>query len=199
MMVEEDKDESTHVNQDETDEEVQDICPALDDDLDIEVNDFTIEEDDCVFMVMVHLVNSHHFVYASSTVSRCLAEVFAKNLKLKGFEDIVLISLHTYADVFSEMAFDSLPERCKWDHAIELECEPSPGFHKVYLMTLTADRDKHFPRESTGPWMYQIVQVTPRSPSIIHQEERWEASLHPGLPSFERHHQEESVCAPLHQ
>jgi hypothetical protein len=46
-------------------------------------------------------------------------------------------SLHAYADVFSEMAFDSLPEHRKWDHAIELEREPSPGFHKVYPMTLT--------------------------------------------------------------
>jgi hypothetical protein len=45
--------------------------------------------------------------------------------------------LHTYADVFSETAFDSLPERRKWDHAIELECEPSPRFRKVYPMTLT--------------------------------------------------------------
>jgi hypothetical protein len=38
---------------------------------------------------------------------------------------------------FSKTAFDSLPECRKWDHAIELECEPSPGFCKVYLMTLT--------------------------------------------------------------
>jgi hypothetical protein len=30
------------------------------------------------------------------------------------------MSLHSYADVFSETAFDSLPERRKWDHAIEL-------------------------------------------------------------------------------
>jgi hypothetical protein len=35
------------------------------------------------------------------------------------------------------MAFDSLPEHHKWDHAIELEHEPSPGFHKVYPITLT--------------------------------------------------------------
>jgi hypothetical protein len=33
-MVEEDKDESPHVNMDETDEEAQNTCPALDDDLD---------------------------------------------------------------------------------------------------------------------------------------------------------------------
>jgi hypothetical protein len=69
-------------------------------------------------------------------VSRCLAEVFAKNSKPKGFENIVPTSLHTYADVFSEMAFDSLPERHKWYHPIELEHEPSPRLHKVYPMTL---------------------------------------------------------------
>jgi hypothetical protein len=70
-------------------------------------------------------------------VSRCLAEVFAKNSKPKGFEDTVPTSLHTYADVFSKTAFESLPECHKWDHAIELEHEPSPRFHKVSPMTLT--------------------------------------------------------------
>jgi hypothetical protein len=69
-------------------------------------------------------------------VSGCLVEAFAKNSKPKDFEDIVLTSLHAYADVFSETAFDSLPECHKWDHAIELECEPSPGFRKVHPITL---------------------------------------------------------------
>jgi hypothetical protein len=136
-MTAEDKDESPHVNTEETDEEVQDLCPAFDDDLDSEVDDFTIEDDDCVFMMMVHPVNPHHFICASSTVSGCLAEAFAKDSKPKNFEDIVLTSLHTYANVFSETAFDSHPERRKWDHAIELEREPSPRFRKVYPMTLT--------------------------------------------------------------
>jgi hypothetical protein len=115
---------------------VQDICPAFDDDLDGKVDDFTMEEGDRVFMAMVHLVDPHHFVHASSTVSGRLAEAFAKNSKPKGFEDIVLMTLHEYADVFSETTFNSLPKCCKWDHAIELEREPSPGFHKVYPMTL---------------------------------------------------------------
>jgi hypothetical protein len=53
MMAEEDEDESPHMDMDETDEEVQDIGPAFDDDLDSEVDDFTIEEDDRVFMAMV--------------------------------------------------------------------------------------------------------------------------------------------------
>jgi hypothetical protein len=151
-MVEEDKNESPHVNTDETDEEAQDTCPAFDDDLDSKVDDFTIEEDDRVFMAMVHPVNPHHFVHASSMVSGRLAEASAKNSKLKGFGDIVPTSLHTYADVFSEMAFDSLPERRKWDHAIELEREPSPGFRKVYPMTLTeqTEMDTFLEERNTG-------------------------------------------------
>jgi hypothetical protein len=136
-MTEEDKDESPHMDMDKTDEEAQDASPAFDDDLDSEVDDLTIEEDDCVFMTMVHPVDPHHFVRASSTVSGRLAEAFAKNSEPKGFKDIVPTSLHSYADVFSETAFDSLPEHRKWDHAIELEREPSPGFRKVYPMTLT--------------------------------------------------------------
>jgi hypothetical protein len=88
-MTAEDEDESPHVNMEETDEEVQDLCPAFDDDLDSEVDDFAIEEDDCIFMTMVHPVDPHHFVRASSTVSGRLAEVFAKDSKLKVFEDIV--------------------------------------------------------------------------------------------------------------
>jgi hypothetical protein len=136
-MTEEDEDESPHMDTDKTDEEAQDTGPALDDDLDSDVVNITVEEDDRVFMTMVHPVNPHHFVRALSTVSGHLAEALAKNSKPKGFEDIVPTSLHTYADFFSEMAFDSLPECRKWDHAIELECEPSPGFRKVYPMTLT--------------------------------------------------------------
>jgi hypothetical protein len=113
MMVEEDEDESLQVNTDETEEEVWDTCLAFDDNLYSEVNDFTIKEDDHVFMTMVHPVNPHHFVCASSTVSGHLAEVFTKTSKLKGFEDIVPTSLHTYANTFSETAFNSLPERRK--------------------------------------------------------------------------------------
>jgi hypothetical protein len=123
-MTAEDEDESPHVNMEETDEEAQDLCPAFDDDLDSEVDNFAIEEDDCVFMTMVHPVDPHHFVHASSTVSGHLAEAFAKDSKPKVFEDIVPTSLHTYANVFSETAFDSLPERRKWDHAMSWSANP---------------------------------------------------------------------------
>jgi hypothetical protein len=91
-MTAEDEDESPYVNTEETDEEAQDLCPAFDDDLDSEVDDFTIEEDDRIFMTMVHPVGPYHFVRASSTVSGRLAEVFAKDSKPKVFEDIVPMS-----------------------------------------------------------------------------------------------------------
>jgi hypothetical protein len=136
-MAEEDEDESPHMDTDETDEEAQDTGLAFDDNLDSDIVNVIIEEDDRVFMTMVYPVDPHHFVCASSTLSGHLVEASAKNSKPKGFEDIVPTSLHAYADVFSETAFDSLPERRKWDHAIELEREPSPGFRKVYPMTLT--------------------------------------------------------------
>jgi hypothetical protein len=73
-MVEEDKDKSPHVNADETDEEAQGTCPALDDDLDSDIDNITIEEDDRVFMTMVHPVDPQHFVCALSTVSGRRAE-----------------------------------------------------------------------------------------------------------------------------
>jgi hypothetical protein len=63
----------------------------------------------------------------------------------------MLTSLHTYANVFSETAFNSLPEHRKWDHTIEFQREPLPGFHKVYLMTLTELTG------STGHWTHQTV------------------------------------------
>jgi hypothetical protein len=77
-MVEEDEDESSHVNADETDEEAQDTCLALDDDPDSDVDDVAIEEGDRVFMMMVHPVNPQHFVHASSMVSGRLVEAFVR-------------------------------------------------------------------------------------------------------------------------
>jgi hypothetical protein len=56
MMVEEDEDESPQENIDETDGEAQDTCPAFDDNLDSEVDDFTIKEEDhvrwCIWLIL---------------------------------------------------------------------------------------------------------------------------------------------------
>jgi hypothetical protein len=42
---------------------------------DSEVDDFTIEEDDRIFMTMVHLADPHHFVHALSTVSGVMSHI----------------------------------------------------------------------------------------------------------------------------
>jgi hypothetical protein len=138
-MIEEldDQDEATHANANETEEEAQGEYLAFDNDLKFDADHIEIEEGDCVFMAMVHPVDPQHFVRASSTVSGRLAEASAKNSMPKGFYEIVPTALHSYEDVFSETAFNTLPQRRKWDHTIELEREPSPGFRKVYPMTLT--------------------------------------------------------------
>ena len=70
-----------------------------------------------------------------------MVEAFTKNSKATSFRDAVPSSLHEFEDVFSEGAFDHLPKRRKWDHAIELEREPSPGFRKVYLMSPEEQRE----------------------------------------------------------
>jgi hypothetical protein len=50
MIVEEDEDESPQENMDKTDEEAQNTCPAFDDDLDSGVSDFTIKEEDHIYI-----------------------------------------------------------------------------------------------------------------------------------------------------
>jgi hypothetical protein len=83
----------------------------------------------------------HHFVHATSTVSTRLAEAFAKNSQTKSFRDVVPDHLHDFEDLFSKASFDSLPERRKWDHAIELDRDPAPGFRKVYPMSLEEQKE----------------------------------------------------------
>jgi hypothetical protein len=198
-MAEEDEDESPHMNTDKTDEEAQDTGLAFDDDLDSDVVDFTIEEDDRVFMMMVHPVDPYHFVCPSSTVSGRLAEASAKNSKPKCFEDTVPMSLHAYTDVFSKTAFDSLPERHKWDHAIELEREPSPGFHKVYPMTLTEqiETDTFLEETLAAGCIRQSKSPLGAPVFFIKKKDGKLEVLCPGLPSSECHHQEEPVSITL--
>ena len=99
-------------------------------------SDVEIEEGDRIFAATIFPENSFEYVRASSTVSTRLAEASNKNSKTKSFRDIVPDHLHDFAEVFDKGSFDTLPERRKWDHAIELERDPEPGFRKVYPMSL---------------------------------------------------------------
>jgi hypothetical protein len=77
----------------------------------------------------------------ASTVSQRLAEAFTRNSKATSFRDAVPSSLHEFKGVFSEGASNHLPKRQKWDHAIELEREPSPRFRKVYPISPKEQRE----------------------------------------------------------
>jgi len=83
----------------------------------------------------IHLFAPPQSIRTVQTVSQRLAEAFTKNSDIKLFCELTHECLHDFDNVFSEGAFNSLPERRKWDHAIELEHGPSPGFRKVYPMT----------------------------------------------------------------
>ena len=103
--------------------------------------DDEIKDSDHIFIAHIHSEDAEHFIRAASTVSQRLAEAFTKNSKATSFRDAVPSSLHEFEDVFSEGAFDHLPKRRKWDHAIELERKPSPGFRKVYPMSPEEQRE----------------------------------------------------------
>jgi hypothetical protein len=101
-----------------------------------DVREARIEEGDRIFVATLYPEASPADVRATSTVSQRLAEAFAKNSEAKSFRDVVPESLFEFEDVFSKEAFDSLPERRKWDHAIELEREDElPSTRKVYPMS----------------------------------------------------------------
>jgi hypothetical protein len=143
----------------DTEEEVQDKGPAFD------------EEGDCVFTAIVYLVNPQHFICASSMVSGHLVEASVKNSMPKGFYEIVPTALHSYEDVFSEMAFDTLPEHRKWDHAIELECESLSE-----SLPDDADRTSRAGRilgGGSGDWMHSTAEIPHGCPGLLHQEEGW--------------------------
>src|SRR3981189_2735874 len=103
--------------------------------------DDEIEDSDRIFVAHIHGEAADHFVRAASTVSQHLAEPFAKNSKATSFRDAVPSSLHKFEDIFSEGAFDHLPKRRKWDHAIELHRTPSPALRQVYPMSPKEQRE----------------------------------------------------------
>jgi hypothetical protein len=52
------------------------------------------------------------------------------------FRDLIPEHLHNFEDIFSKESFDELPKQCKWDHAIELECDvEGASTRKVYPMS----------------------------------------------------------------
>jgi len=77
-----------------------------------------IEKGDWVFMTIVH--PEGHQIQATRNIFQRLAEGYHQNAQVKSFQDAVPNYLHEFKDVFSEEAYDKLPEWKQWDHAVEL-------------------------------------------------------------------------------
>ncbi|GLB34376.1 putative transposition, RNA-mediated [Lyophyllum shimeji] len=92
----------------------------------------TMEEGDRLLATALFGYPAAEEIRASQTTPQRLAEAFARNSAPKDFRDAVPDYLHDFEDVFSKAAFDELPERKQWDHAIELEPGSTPSSCKVY-------------------------------------------------------------------
>jgi hypothetical protein len=97
------------------------LAEIKDDDDEEDLQDAWIEDEDRIFVATLYPEKPLEFIRATSTVSQRLAEAFTKNSGEKSFRDVVPESLHDFSDVFSKESFDTLLDRRKWDHAIELE------------------------------------------------------------------------------
>ena len=72
-------------------------------------------------------------VRATQTISQRLAEA-AEGPRKTRFEDIVPKPYQEFKDVFAKESFDELPDRKKWDHAIELIPDAQTFSTKVYQL-----------------------------------------------------------------
>jgi hypothetical protein len=104
-------------------------------------DDVEIEDEDRIFVAHIHAESRPQFVRATETISQRLAAGFARNSKTPTLDDLLPDHLHDFKDVFSKESFDELPERRKWDHAIELEREVEGASRKVYPMSPDEQRE----------------------------------------------------------
>lgn len=74
-------------------------------------------------------------IFATSTVSQRLAEAAEKDRLQLNWKDVVPTHYHDFEKVFLKESFDELPQKRKWDHAIELIPGAEPFSTKIYPMS----------------------------------------------------------------
>ena len=85
--------------------------------------------------IFVSFISTREYIRATSTVSQKLAEEVKKDEPKKSFEELVPNQYHGFRKVFDKQAFDKLPERKPWDHAIELKPGSEPNKCKIYPLS----------------------------------------------------------------
>jgi transposase InsO family protein len=95
------------------------------------------EYGDRIMATALHPIAQTDWVRATTTISQRLAEAAVKQQTggPKGFKELVPDYLHQFEDVFSKASFDNLPERKRWDHAIELVPQAVTRSCKVYPLS----------------------------------------------------------------
>ncbi|KAG5721583.1 hypothetical protein E4T56_gene12884 [Termitomyces sp. T112] len=145
--------------------------------LDAESPDETIEVGDRIYATTLSLPPTVAEIWASQTMSQCLAEAFAANLQPKPFCSTVSNHLHDFEDVCSKASFDSLPERKQWDHAIELIPDAEPSSCKVYPLALhEQDELDAFLQENLSSGQIQLSKSPMASPVFFIKKK--DGSLH---------------------
>src|SRR5258705_324378 len=81
------------------------------------------EPGDAIYAAFIPPEWVEHHIRATNTPSQQLAQEAQKAEVSRPLEDMVPAQYHDFRDVFSKEAFDELPPRKVWDHAIDL----SPG------------------------------------------------------------------------
>jgi hypothetical protein len=99
-----------------------------------------VEEGDCMFMTAIRPEEPVVDICATGNFSQRLAEAYNRNAKVESFRDAVPDYLHNFEDVFVEESFDALPERKKWDHAIELVLNAQMCNCKIYPLLLVEQK-----------------------------------------------------------
>jgi hypothetical protein len=96
-----------------------------------------LEHGDRIIATVFKEEDKEERIRATMTISQRLAEAATRTQReaSKGFKELVPDYLHEFEDVFSKTSFDTLPDRKKWDHAIELIPQAIPRSCKVYPLS----------------------------------------------------------------
>lgn len=101
-----------------------------------------MDEGDRLFLLdyQIYLSLDRAYVRAKQTISQKLAEEGEAAKAKKASKDLMLSYYHGFAGALEKKKFDSLPECCSWDHAIELIPDAKPVNCKIYLLSLEEQR-----------------------------------------------------------
>ena len=111
---------------------IPDLVPDDEDDEEETESEFMLEEGDRVFYTQ--LLPEPAEIHASSNFSQRLAEAHCRNSDPK--ESAIPSQYADFAEVFSEKAFEALPQPKEWDHAVELVLYAKLSNCKVYPLSL---------------------------------------------------------------